>query len=235
MTAHDHDEHVESLGAYALGALPDLEAQVLERHLMGCEGCQDELQRLSEAAQALPRAVEQYQAPASLKTSLMETVRAEAARPETQRAPARERRSWLPRLRPAFALAGAAAAVVLALAVIGLSRDDADESSSRTVAAQVDEQRLPGGSATLSIPGGDDGALLRVEGLPDPGRGRIYQVWVQRGEEVVPVSIFSVDQRGEGAAGVPGPLDGASAVMVTRERRGGAPAPTEPPLLNVEV
>jgi hypothetical protein len=34
---------------------------------------------------------------------------------------------------------------------------------------------------------------------------------------------------------VPGSLDDANAVMVTRERRGGATAPTEEPLLSADV
>ena len=234
MTSRDHDEHAEGLGAYALGALPPLEAQVFERHLMGCTACQDELQRLNEAADALPRAVTPYQPPASLKESLMATVRADVARaapePEPERAPSRSRRAWFPRLRPAIALAAAVA--VGALAVYGLSVDGDD---TRTVSAQVDQTRLPRASASLAIPDGGDGALLRVEGLPDPGRERVYQVWVQRGEEVVPVSIFSVDASGEGTAGVPGSMSGVDAVMVTRERRGGATAPTEEPVLSVEV
>jgi hypothetical protein len=230
VTTRDHDQHADGLGAYALGALPNLEAQVFERHLMGCSACQEELQRLSQGAGALSRAVTPYQAPPSLKKSLMATVRAEAAPPEPVRAPARQRRSWLPRLRPAFALAGAA--VVAALAVYGLSLD---EDGTRTVSAQVNERELPKGTASLSIPEGDEGALLRVKGLPDPGRDRVYQVWVRRGDDVVPASIFSVDASGDGTAGVPGSLEGASAVMVTRERRGGALAPTEMPVLTVEV
>ena len=56
-----HSEQVESIGAYALGALPELEAQVFERHLMACEECQEELQRLSGAVEALPRSVTPHQ------------------------------------------------------------------------------------------------------------------------------------------------------------------------------
>ena len=225
-----HEEQVENIGAYALGALPELEAQVFERHLMSCTPCQEELQRLNQATAALPRSVTPYPAPASVKESLMATVRAEAAaaQPKPVREP-RLRFSW-PRLRPAFAMA--AAALLIALAAYGITRD---VDSSRTVTAQVDEARVPEGSASLSIPDDGDGAVLRVEGLPDPGPGRIYQVWVQRGDEVVPVSIFSVDSAGDGAAAVPESLDDASAVMVTRERRGGAAAPTEEPLLSAEV
>ena len=224
------EEQVENSGAYELGARPELEAQVFERHLMGCTACQDELERLKQATEALPRSVTPYPAPASVKESLMTVVRQEAAVQQPE--PARERRfsiAW-PRLRPALAMA--AATLLVALAVVGLTRDSGD---ARTITAQIDAARLPEGAATLSIPEDDEDAVLRVEGLPDPGRGRIYQVWVQRGDEVVPVSIFSVDSAGEGAAAVPGSLEDATAVMVTREKRGGADAPTETPLLSAEV
>lgn len=59
---------------------------------------------------------------------------------------------------------------------------------------------------------------------PDPGCDRVYQVWVQRGGEVVPVSIFNVDSRQD-----------VTAVMVTLEQSGGAKAPTEVPVLRVSV
>jgi anti-sigma-K factor RskA len=229
-----HRDHAESIGAYALGALPELEAQVFERHLMGCELCQDELQRLSQAVEALPRAVTPHEAPPSLKASLMEAVNEDAARTR----PVRERwRLSLPRLRPA--VAWAAATFVLAAGVLGgygLSELARDENGGRTLAAEVDEQRLPGGSASLSVPeDGGRGSVLRVQGLPDPGGSRVYQVWVQRRDEVEPVSIFAVDASGDGAAAVPESLEGVSAVMVTREPRGGSKVPSEDPVLRVQV
>ena len=231
-----HHEHVESIGAYALGALPEFEARAFERHLMGCEDCQEELQRLQEAADALPRAVTPYEAPPSLKRSLMDVVNAEAKQPARVPAP-RERRAWLPRLsmRPAMAFAAAAAAVA-ALAFTAGTQLDGEEDGSRTIAAEVDERRLPQGRASLLIPDRDEsGALLRVEGMPSPGTGRVYQVWVQRGDEVEPVSIFDVDSQGRGSAAIPESLDGVSAVMVTREKRGGVAVPTEVPVLRAAV
>jgi hypothetical protein len=44
-----------------------------------------------------------------------------------------------------------------------------------------------------------------------------------------------VDRSGSGAAAVPESLDDGDAVMVTREPRGGSEAPTEAPLLRVDV
>ena len=225
-----HSEQAESIGAYALGALPELEAQVFERHLMGCDDCQEELQRLNEAVEALPRSVTPHEAPASLKASLMEVVNAEAA-PAQVRRPSPLLR--LPRLRPA--IAWAAAACVLAAAagygVSELARED-----TRTLQAQVDGTRLPDGTASLVVPEDDaDGSVLRVYGFPEPEGNRIYQVWVERRGEVVPVSIFDVDESGDGAAAVPESLEDVGAVMVTREPRGGSRQPTEEPVLRVEV
>ena len=227
-----HTEQAESIGAYALGALPELEAQVFERHLMGCGLCQDELQRLTEAVELLPRSVMPHEPPPSLKANLMEQVRTEAA---SRPSPARERRRLsLPRLRPAMAWA-AAALLIAGLAGYGVSQLGGDDGSGRTLQAQVDRQRLPEGTATLSVPAEDGGAVLQVEGLPDPGEDRVYQVWVERDGEVEPASIFDVDASGAGAAAVPESLDGVSAVMVTREPRGGSEGPTEAPLLRVDV
>jgi anti-sigma-K factor RskA len=225
-----HAEYAENVGAYALGALPELEAQVFERHLMACEECQEELQRLNAAVEALPRSVTPHQPPPSLKASLMDVVNTEAAQ---RPASARRRRFALPQLRPA--IGWAAAACVLATGVgYGVSELGQDDGSeARTLSAQVDDQRLPGASASLSV--SDDGSVLSVEGMPDAGRGRVYEVWVERDGDVEPASIFDVNDRGSGAAAVPGSLDDVDAVMVTREQRGGAEHPTEMPVLRVDV
>jgi hypothetical protein len=202
---------------------------VFERHLMGCELCQEELRRLTEAVEALPRSVPAHEPPASLKATLMEEVRAEAPR----RRPARDRwRFSLPRLQPS--IAWAAAAVALVAGGYGAAELVRDDPGGRTLQAQVDTQRLPGGEATLSV-SEDGGAVLRVEGMPAAGRGRVYEVWVERGGEVQPASIFDVDANGAGAAAVPGSLDDVSAVMVTREPRGGSQQPTEAPVVRVDV
>lgn len=232
-----HDEHAENVAAYALGALPDLEARLLERHLMGCEACHEELQRAQRSVDALARSVPVVEPPPALKKSLMAIVAAEAAA-ASEPSPAargrdRTRISWLPRLRPAAAFAAAALALALAFGAGTLTSGDADP---RVVAAEVDRARLPDGKASLVIQHDErDGGVLRVQGLPDPGRDRVYQVWVARDDEVIPVSIFQVDSEGSGAAAIPQSLTGVSAVMVTRERRGGATAPTEPPAITADV
>ena len=93
--SRDHQEYEENVGAYLLGALPELEAEVFERHLETCSGCRRELEQLRVASEALPRAVEPVLPPPELKEALMKTVWAEAA----EREEARPKRRWaLPRL-----------------------------------------------------------------------------------------------------------------------------------------
>ncbi len=147
--------------------------------------------------EALPRSVAPYEPPPSLKASLMEQVRAEAPEPQ----PARERRRLslsLPRLRPAMAWAAAAILVAGVLLGYGVSQLGGDDDETRTLQAQVDMSQLPDGTASLSVPDDEGrGSVLRVEGLPDAGKERVYQVWIERDGQVVPVSIFDVDEQRE--------------------------------------
>ena len=171
MAATGHERYSEDLGAYLLGALPDLEAEALERHAMHCDACRDELERLRPGADALPHSVEQYEPPASLKRSLMAAVESDLQAAGRAPEPRRERRmSRLAQLlasRPAYALAGAAAVLVIGFAVgFGIDR-------------------------------------------------------ATRG--------------GSGAAAITGGLRGADRVLVTRERAGGAPRPTEPPVISIRT
>jgi anti-sigma factor RsiW len=239
--SRDHQEYEENVGAYLLGALPELEAEVFERHLDSCADCRRELGGLRVAADSLPRAVEPVVPPPELKESLMRTVWAEAE----ERREARPARRWsrpfpgrLPRLTPA--LAGALAACALAIGVgigVGVGNIGGGGGGGRTLAALVDHGRAPAGSASLRVPaGGSQGALLTVRGLPAPGAGKVYEVWVQRGGVLRPAgTLFSVSGRGSGTAGIPGSLHGADAVAVTAERAGGALEPTQMPLITVKL
>ena len=236
MSARDHTSYREELGAYLLGALTDLERQAFERHLAGCAECRDELERLRPAAEALPRSVEQVEPPPGLKVSLMEVVEREArdrsGESARRRPPLRARLPSLSGLRPALVAGALAIGLIAGFGVAQLAGED----DSRTVVATVDESRLPQASGRLQISGdGEDGAILRVQGMPSPGGDRVYQAWVQRDGTVVPQPTFDVGQDGGGAVAVPDDLSDAQAVLVTREARGGARAPSEPPLLRVPL
>jgi anti-sigma-K factor RskA len=237
VSGRDHTEYRDEIGAYLLGALTDLERQAFERHVTGCAECRDELERLRPAADALPRSVEQVEPAPALKTALMEVVDREARERSGAPAPTvRRRRPW----RRWLSLAGARPALVACLVglVVGFAvgglQSDGDET--RTVAATVDEGRLPDASASLRIQGdGEEGAILNVQGMPSLRGERVYQAWVQRGGTVVPQPTFEVGGDGGGAVAVPDDLSGAEAILVTREPRGGARAPSERPLIRVPL
>jgi hypothetical protein len=187
--------------------------------------------------------------PAGLKHSLMEVVEQEAAEQEpAEQEPAPVRRSLGERLRslaPAFggmrpALAWTSAAFLLAVGIAGgigigqLGSGD-DGGGAKTLTASVDTKRVPSADASLIVPPGRQAAVLRVHGLPSPGPGRVYQVWLQRGHDVIPEPTFLPGKDGSGAGAVPDSLKGADAVMVTRERRGGARVPSEMPIIRVNL
>ena len=237
MSARDHAEYREEIGAYLLGALTDLERQAFERHVAGCAECRDELEQLRPAADALPHSVEQVEPPPGLKTSLMEVVESEArersgAPVARRRARGRIRLPSLAGIRPALVAAALALGVVAGFGVAQLGGGD----DARTVAATVDQGRLPDASGSLRIQGdGEDGAILTVQGMPPAGGERVYQAWVQRDGMVEPQPTFEVGGDGGGAVAVPDDLSEAEAILVTREPRGGSRAPSEQPLIQVPL
>ena len=169
----------------------------------------------------------------------MRTVWAEAAARE-QEAP---KRRWsrpflerLPRLTPALATAGAFCVLAIGVA-IGIGVANIGGGGAKTLTAQVDQSRAPSGSASLRVPSGrGQGALLTVQGLPEPGPGKVYEVWVQRNGTMQPAgALFSVGSGGSGSAGIPGSLKDAEAVAVTAERDGGSAKPTQVPVLTVKL
>jgi hypothetical protein len=236
VSARDHQRYREDVGAYLLDALPDLDRQAFERHLAGCPECREDVEWLRPAADALPRSVEPVAPPPSLKKSLMESIRDDALEPEPVR---RRLAARLPapfRVRPALAWAGAALLLAAGLVTgFGVGRA-LDEDGVRTLAAEVDRAELPRASASLSLSDdGEKGAILRLNRMPSAGRGRVYQAWVQRQGEVVRQPTFETGRDGAGAVALPGDLSDAEAVLVTRERRGGARAPSEDPVLRVRL
>jgi anti-sigma-K factor RskA/putative zinc finger protein len=238
---NDHTRYDDTAAAYLLGALSDLERQAFERHLAGCASCREDVERLRPAADALPRSVTPLAPPPSIKASLMEVVERETSeRRPTERQSLGERlRNLVPSLsgmRPAAAWVSASFLLAVGLLTgYGVSRVVSGDES-RTITASADRSRVPDASGSLRIEDdGEDGAVLRVYGLPSPGRNHVYQAWVERDGEIVPQSTFDVSRDGSATPAVTEDLGDADQVMVTREVRGGARAPSEPPVLRVRL
>jgi anti-sigma-K factor RskA len=213
----DHVRHQDEVGAYLLGALNDLERQSFERHLRGCGECQEELARLRPAADALPASVQQFEPPARLKASLMEVVEREA------------RLTELPRRR--FTRPLAVAAVLLLGLVVGFGVAQLGGDETRTVAATVDKA-MPQAGGTLDIEDGN--ATLELHDMPELRGPRVYQVWLQHGDQLMPARTFEVGAAGTGRVQLRG-VEDADGVYVTREARGGAQVPSEDPIVSVPL
>jgi Putative zinc-finger len=118
MRTDDHRDWRLSLGAYALGDLPDDERAALAAHLEGCDDCRAELRSLEGVAALLPLAdparIEQpaVRPPADLGARIEAQIAAEAA---TEGRTKRRRRF---RLGVGGAVAVAAVAAVLAIVVL---------------------------------------------------------------------------------------------------------------------
>ena len=246
MSVERHEIHEQSIGAYLLGALDEMEARHFEAHLEECNLCRDEVERLRPAVDVLPRSVPPLAAPPSLKASLMAEIETDLR--ERGELPARP--GILTRLRERFAVTGGSLAgmrpavawvsavfVLLVGGVAGFAiSQGTSDSGPETLAATVDASNIPGSSGSLVVPGEKDGgAILRVHGMPTLDSKSVYQVWVQRDGETISQSLFSVGMDGTGSAAVSEDLEGADAVMVTREQAGGARAPSGDPIITVPL
>jgi anti-sigma-K factor RskA len=230
-----HDELRDDLAAYALGALEEEEAERLRLHLETCDDCRRHLRWLQPAVELLPRTVEQLEPPARLRESLMDVVHSES--PQAAREPPRRaaggwwRSVGLALWRPATAVAAAAMLVVGAVAGY-LLHEPGDGDNTATFAARATQGASP---VTGTLERDGDSGILRVQGMPSLASDQVYEVWVQRDGRLEPSSLFVPRRDHTADAAVPSSLDGADAVLVTKEPRGGSSQPSSSPLLSVKL
>jgi anti-sigma-K factor RskA len=229
-----HEQWADTAGAYVLGALPEDERAGFEAHVDACAECRAEIDLLGGAAGALPASAPAMLPPPALKARLMAEVEREAALlaaagPQADRPPVkrrRERRGW-------FGLPGAALACTALLAGIAIGAV-IFKSGGRTL------RFTPSGAAARTVAELDvsgDKAVLVARGLPSPGDGRTYQVWLKRpGQAPQPTAaLFTPRHDGSATATVTGKLSGGDEVLVTAEPAGGSPAPTSGPVLAAKM
>jgi len=234
----DHERWRNDAAAYALAALDETEARAFEEHLAECPRCREELAALRQTVGVLPAATAELSPPAELKQRLMATVRAEAAgraskadgtAPATAAVSATRpgrRPSWL---KPGVAVA-AAVALIAVVAAAAVTLAVGGGAATKTYAGVV---HAPGASASL-VRSGQTGQL-RYRGLPAPPAGRIYQVWLQRGQQP-PQPTRTLFSTQSGSVTVSGSLRGVQAVLVTAEPRpDGSRVPTRTPLIVVRL
>lgn len=225
MSARDHGRWQDDLAAYTLGALDPAESEEMERHLESCAECRERLLWLRPAAELLPESVEGRDPPPQLRERLMAEVRADSERRREAAGGRRRSRAWLS--RPAI---GIATVAVLAAGVAGYEVGTGGGGGTTTINGA---QTKSGALANLERKG--DSGTLQVSGLSQLPASEVYQAWVQRGGRMEPSSLFAARMDGTATAAIPRHLDGAQAVAVTVEPRGGSRSPTSPPLVSVPL
>ena len=234
MSEHD-DRFRDECGAYVLGALEAHEVAALRRHMESCVLCRYEVDRLAAVADVLGLGVPTLAAPPELRARVLDAVRSEASLFEAATASRTPARRWgLPALRPLGGLVAAALALGIVLGALVIAPGGA---LTRTISASV----APASRWHVSPPpvavlheSGSQGELV-LTNLPLAPRDRIYEVWIRRGGVAKAADVlFNATSEGTAIVAVPD-LGGASAVMVTAERSGGASAPTMKPLILAQL
>jgi anti-sigma-K factor RskA len=234
-------------GAYAVGAVDDVERAQFERHLAECADCRAEVDSLREAAAVLAEDTAMTPPPALRDRVLAGIATVRPLPPVTPTGPTRpdvieqadpielERsrgpRRWLPAL---------AAAVVLAVVGIGaVAWQPWNQSTSQlTLADQVlqapDAQAVslefPGGAkATVTASKSEGRAVITTEKMPPAPEGKVYELWLQRPDgSMEPAGVMPPvpDQ----TLVLDGDVTAAVGAGITVEPAGGSDEPTGEPI-----
>lgn len=162
-------------------------------------------------------AVPQYPPPPGLRRRVLRAVRSDPQ----------------PRWRSARVRLVAAAATAIAVAIVAVVIGAVVLSPSGAVGTRVLAARVVGSPGTAELRVGGGHVELIVRHLPAPEAGRIYEVWLKRGDQAPAptTALFSVTGGGSADVGVPGDVRGVGEILVTEEPAGGSRVPTGPPVI----
>ena len=241
------NRHVDDLAdAYALGALEPDEVDAVERHLEGCEDCRALVEQARRSADQLLQAVPAVTPPPSLRDRLMDRITAEkqagsgsSKSPETgDVAPNEPVRVHAPPTPTRVSYFGR---MLQALRGESPSEEHAAGDLLRDLLADphcavwpvAGTEEAPNASARLVAAPDRRDAVFVASGLRRLGVGRAYQVWLLRGGQPLPNTLFAVNHAGVGASIVRAnePWRAFDTVAVTPEPEGGSHAPTGPIVL----
>lgn len=229
---------LHSLAApYALDALESDDRERFEEHLAACPDCQAEVSGFVATAVRLGEATSQP-VPAGMRERLMADItRTPQERPKvTSLAQRRGLRRTLPRL------AVAAAVLIGGVGVGGyfLERENVQDVQSqnqvmsKVIGADdvttVGKTFEPGGRVKLYASQASDAAVIIAKDLPDPGKGKVYQVWLIDADGPHSHGYF----KHSGQMVMTG-VSAADSIAVTVEPDGGSKQPTSEPVANIPV
>lgn len=230
---------------YALDAVNDAERAAIDQYISAASDAERTafFERVRQAREALAasftaeaeppadlfaRIVSQLPAPApaavQLPADAVDDLAAARLRREERRRPAGARR-WL---------AAAAAAAVIALGGVGVGAYIADQNDplNQVVRAEdVREASVPvsaGGTATVLISSSKDAVVVKMNDVPAPPAGKVYQMWLIPKDGSAPVSQGLMDAEALSKPAVVKGIASAAALGITVEPVGGSAAPTFP-------
>jgi anti-sigma-K factor RskA len=131
-------------------------------------------------------------------------------------------------------LVGVAAAAVIALGGVGVSAYVANQNDPLNQVMQASDVRQAtvdvngGGTATLSISPSKDAAVIKMNGVPAPPAGKVYQMWLIPKDGSAPVSQGLMDAEALSKPAVVKGIGSAAALGITVEPAGGSASPTLP-------
>jgi len=175
-----HLELRDLLGPYVIGALGPEEKRQVEEHLGGCSSCKVEVRDLRLAHERLTELANTEQTPPQ---DLKSRVLGGPPRLETHRAPL-----------------AAAAAILCALAVLGVLYSTGLFAPDEVAAANLEATALaPRAGGELRVHEEDPNAQAELEvwGLPRPGPNQYYELWFGEEGGRVSAGTFTVDEGGQ--------------------------------------
>ena len=223
----EHKELQSLLGAFALDAVDRDEAHRVERHLVDCPVCREEVAGYLEVTGLLPLV-------------LGRPVDDDNDEAVAEVVPLRRPARWLS-VAAAVAIVALSAGLVLQTRRLGAAEQLLAEADLTTVALAAE---AVDGASTLVLADDaghavatvvllpDGTGLLTIEGLPEVGDDRTYQLWGVMDDEVVSVGLAGA---GPGTTAFTADAVRLQALVLTEEEAGGVAVSEADPLALVSL
>ena len=131
-------------------------------------------------------------------------------------------------------LVGVAAAAIIALGGVGVGAYVANQNDPLNQVLQAGDVRQAtvnvtgGGTATVTVSPSKDAIVVKMNDVPAPPAGKVYQMWLIPKDGSAPVSQGLMDAEALSKPAVVKGISAASALGITVEPTGGSASPTTP-------
>ena len=232
----DHQEMLENIPAYALGALDADEATRLADHIASCAECQAELLQYQETADQLGLAAADRVPSAQIKQNLFSQIQAEIQADSGSEKTSAGWREWFSR-RPTLGLVSVGLVLLLALGNLLLWNQVQNQSATpfrvlRLSATEV----MPDAVGVLILSADGQYGTLVTNDLTPLSEEQQYQLWLIEDGARTSGGVFSVSDSGYAAMRVYSDqgLAEYDGFGITIEPYGGSPGPTGDKVLGAD-